>query len=87
MIDSFRALGHQLAKIDPLELPRNKNLHGSLSEDSLVAANFGYKKEEMNDEIIVRNLREEGPDKDNGPYTIQAFENYLRMIYCDKIGF
>ena len=41
----------------------------------------------MNDSIIVRNLREEGPEKDNGPYTIQAFEDYLQNIYCDKIGF
>lgn len=41
----------------------------------------------MNDSIIVKSLREEGPDKDNGPYTIQAFEDYLRHIYCDKIGF
>jgi 2-oxoglutarate dehydrogenase complex dehydrogenase (E1) component-like enzyme len=44
MIDSFRALGHQLAKIDPLDLPKDKNMHGSISEDSLIAANFGYKK-------------------------------------------
>jgi 2-oxoglutarate dehydrogenase complex dehydrogenase (E1) component-like enzyme len=44
MIDSFRALGHQLAKIDPLELPTHKSMHGSISPYSLKAENFGYTK-------------------------------------------
>jgi 2-oxoglutarate dehydrogenase E1 component len=87
MIDTYRTIGHQFAKIDPLDLGQNKDLHGRLPEDSLAATQFGYRKEEMNESIIVRNLREEGPEKDNGPYTIQAFEDYLRNIYCDKIGF
>jgi 2-oxoglutarate dehydrogenase E1 component len=87
MIDTYRSIGHQFARIDPLELPRNKDLHGRLNEELLSAASFGYKAEELNESIVVRNLREEGPERDNGPYTIQAFEDYLRSIYCDKIGF
>lgn len=30
MIDTYRTIGHQFAKIDPLELPQNKVLHGRL---------------------------------------------------------
>jgi 2-oxoglutarate dehydrogenase complex dehydrogenase (E1) component-like enzyme len=44
MIDTYRTIGHQFAKIDPLDLPQNKDLHGRLPEDSLSATNFGYKK-------------------------------------------
>lgn len=87
MIDTYRSIGHQFAKLDPLELPQNKQLHGRLPAHSLEATEFGYKREEMGESIVVRNLREEGPEKDNGPYTIQAFEDYLKNIYCDKIGF
>lgn len=44
MIDAYRTIGHQFAKIDPLELPQNKLLHGRLPEDSLTAEQFGYRK-------------------------------------------
>ena len=30
MIDTYRTIGHQFAKIDPLDLPQNKDLHGRL---------------------------------------------------------
>jgi 2-oxoglutarate dehydrogenase complex dehydrogenase (E1) component-like enzyme len=30
MIDTYRTIGHQFAKIDPLELPQNKDVHGRL---------------------------------------------------------
>ncbi len=39
----------------------------------------------MSDTITVKNIR--GSDKDNGPYTIKQFENYLNSVYCDKVGF
>lgn len=58
MIDTYRSIGHQFAKLDPLELPQNKQLHGRLPDHSLDATEFGYKKEEMGDSIVVRNLRE-----------------------------
>jgi len=37
MIDTYRTIGHQFAKIDPLDLPQNKDLHGRLPENSLSA--------------------------------------------------
>lgn len=88
MIDSYRSYGHQFAKVDPLDLPLNKNkLHGRISEQQLSTSAFGYQSQELNENIVVRNLRGEGPDKDNGPYTIQKFEDWLKTVYCDKTGF
>ena len=85
MIDTYRMIGHHFAKIDPLYLPVCKKLPGQISKDSLSPTNFGFPKSEMNDTITVKNLR--GSDKDNGPYTIKQFENYLNSVYCDKVGF
>jgi 2-oxoglutarate dehydrogenase complex dehydrogenase (E1) component-like enzyme len=31
MIETYRSIGHQFAKIDPLDLPTNKNLFGKIS--------------------------------------------------------
>lgn len=36
---------------------------------------------------MLKYLREENSDKKNGPYTIQAMEDYLRSVYMDKIGY
>ena len=40
---------------------------------------------------MVKSVREDSSSgkltKDNGPYSIQEFEDYLKSIYCDKIGF
>ena len=87
MIEGYRSFGHQFAKIDPLYLPQNKNLHGKLHEDSLKASSFGFESSEMNETLTVQNMRGDGPQKDNGPYTIQQFENYLTSVYCDKVVF
>ena len=73
MIDTYRAIGHNFAKIDPLYLPQNKDLFGRPAENSLEASQFGYQKEQMQETIVVKNLRGEGDKKDNGPYTIQEF--------------
>ncbi len=32
MIDTYRSIGHQFGKIDPLDLNKNKKLHGRLPE-------------------------------------------------------
>lgn len=48
MIDTYRSVGHQFAKIDPLYLPQNKNLHGRLPDDVLKASAFGFEENEMN---------------------------------------
>ena len=32
-------------------------------------------------------MREENSDRINGPYTIQAIEDYLRKIYTGKVGY
>ena len=85
MIEGYRSFGHQFAKIDPLYLPQNKNLHGKLHEDSIKATSFGFNPNDMNETITVQNMRGEG--RDNGPYSIQQFENYLTSVYCDKVGF
>jgi 2-oxoglutarate dehydrogenase complex dehydrogenase (E1) component-like enzyme len=69
MIEGYRSFGHQFAKIDPLYLPQNKNLHGKLHEDSIKATSFGFNPNDMNETITVQNMRGEG--RDNGPYTIQ----------------
>ena len=73
MIDSYRSIGHQFAKVDPLYLPQNKNLYGRLPEESIQPEAFGFEKGEMQDSIVVKNLRGRGPESDNGPYTIQEF--------------
>jgi 2-oxoglutarate dehydrogenase complex dehydrogenase (E1) component-like enzyme len=44
MIDGYRSIGHQFAKIDPLDLPQNKNLPGRLPDSYLSATDFGYRK-------------------------------------------
>lgn len=85
MIEGYRSFGHQFAKIDPLYLPQNKNLHGKLHDDSIKSTSFGFNPSDMNETLTVQNVRGEG--KDNGPYTIQQFENYLTSVYCDKVGF
>ena len=40
---------------------------------------------------MVKSVREDSSSgrstKDNGPYSVQEFEDYLKSIYCDKIGF
>jgi len=41
----------------------------------------------MQDEVIMKYLREENSDRINGPYTIQAMEDYLRKVYTGKIGY
>ena len=61
MIDSYRAIGHRFAKLDPLDLPQNKKLNSLLPDDVLDASSFGYHPSEMNESIIVKNLRDEGP--------------------------
>lgn len=72
MIDAYRNLGHQFAKIDPLDLPLNKIRVGRLPDDTLDISKFGFSREELKDSIVVKSVREEG-GKDNGPYTIQEF--------------
>lgn len=42
MIDGYRSFGHQFAKIDPLDLPLNKNLHGRLNENTIKTLTFGF---------------------------------------------
>jgi len=37
MIDSYRSVGHQFAKVDPLNLSSNKNVYGRLDESVLSA--------------------------------------------------
>jgi hypothetical protein len=41
----------------------------------------------MQDEIVLKYLREENSDKKNGPYTIQAMEDYLHKTYLNKVGY
>jgi 2-oxoglutarate dehydrogenase complex dehydrogenase (E1) component-like enzyme len=69
MIETYRSIGHQFAKIDPLDLPQNKNLFGRLPDDVLKASAFGFEENEMNESIVVKNLR--GTGEDNGPYTVK----------------
>ena len=45
MLDYYRAIGHNFAKIDPLYLPQNKDLFGRPAENSLEASQFGYQAE------------------------------------------
>lgn len=44
MIETYRSIGHQFAKIDPLYLPQNKNLYGRLPDDALKASSFGFEE-------------------------------------------
>ena len=45
MIDAYRNLGHQFAKVDPLNLPLNSNRVGRLEADTLHISQFGFTPE------------------------------------------
>ena len=60
---------------------------GKLQNTSLDATEFGFTKDLMQDEIVLKYLREENSDKKNGPYTIQAMQDYLHKTYLNKVGY
>jgi 2-oxoglutarate dehydrogenase complex dehydrogenase (E1) component-like enzyme len=72
MIDRYRAVGHQFAKTDPLGMNWHYKMPGSLDIKKLNVEEFGFSKNGLKDEIMLKYLREENSDKKNGPYTIQA---------------
>jgi hypothetical protein len=47
-------------------------LSGKLEPSALDIEQFGFTKDNMQDLIILKYLREENSDRINGPYTIQA---------------
>jgi 2-oxoglutarate dehydrogenase complex dehydrogenase (E1) component-like enzyme len=43
MIDRYRAVGHQFAKLDPLDMHNERKLHGRLDPSILNLSEFGFK--------------------------------------------
>jgi 2-oxoglutarate dehydrogenase complex dehydrogenase (E1) component-like enzyme len=42
MIDGYRSIGHQFAKVDPLQLAKNKNRFERLADANIAPSAFGY---------------------------------------------
>lgn len=57
MIDRYRAVGHQFAKTDPLDMGWHHKLPGALDIASLNIEEFGFTKHNLQDEIVLKYLR------------------------------
>ncbi|MEE2705311.1 MAG: 2-oxoglutarate dehydrogenase E1 component [Pseudomonadota bacterium] len=74
LIRAYRARGHQIAKIDPLDL-QSTDLHPELDPKA-----YGFKKEDGNREIFLDGVL--GLDRANLDHIMQV----LKDTYCGSIG-
>lgn len=58
MIDRYRAIAHQFAKTDPLELDDREKYPGRIEEECLNIEQFGFTKDNLQDTIVLKYLRE-----------------------------
>ena len=74
LIRAYRIRGHLIANLDPLGMMERKYLN------ELHPANYGFKKEDYNKKIYIREYMDR-------PYaTINEIISSLRKIYCSTIG-
>jgi 2-oxoglutarate dehydrogenase complex dehydrogenase (E1) component-like enzyme len=87
MIDRYRASAHQFADTDPLKLDWHEKMHGKLDKSIFNLEEFGFTKDNLKDEIVLKYLRDDDPNRINGPYTIEAMQKYLEKTYMNKVGY
>ena len=84
LIERYRSIGHQFAKVDPLNLP-NQNLIGAVDPSKISLDAFEFTEAQKKLKYNLKSSR--APDAEIKKYTVQDMENYLREVYCQTVGY
>ena len=82
--ERYRSIGHQFAKIDPLNL-KNEGLVGAVSRKVLELDAFEFTEPEKNLKFPIKTSHAE--DAEFKKFSLQEYKDYFEQVYCGAVGY
>lgn len=85
LVDAYRLYGHQFADTDPLHYETPK--HGALNPKVLDHKSYGFSDQDLELEVSTSDGSVGISTKIPKVWKLGKFIEYLRKVYCGKVGF